>query len=305
MTLLSTLPDNARRLTGKSFDIQDIKGMKEKYLLISNNSGSFVRNISGLWVLDVTTREMYVLVSDKIGQYTANYGGILNSSDLGRLYVSNNYTGGALFLISDGSDTRGSSYQIVYNPNTSKILQLSSINLDIDSDSDVAVVSDFDFDVVLRYYNFSEPLVKYAQIASASTAKNQIIISDSNGVPEVGDRIEIIERTLSTESDVACAPRNITAVSGPTDNKYTVTLDEDLPAQINATLAAENAWVIFGPLLKAKKISVNGDIDFKDFRIPIPSSPKFKKLLIEVEFRPTKGSPRLNSIEIQSNIWQE
>ena len=153
-------------------------------------------------------------------------------------------------------------------------------------------------------YDFKRPFLQIAQTKEASSAKNIIIISSGAGVPEVGDRVEIIQNNSESYVDVAGAPRNITAVTAGT-GKYTLTLDDDLPAQIDATTGAASLRVLFHPLKKIQKISIaDSEINLKDLIITAEDQQDYKKLIIEVEIRnnDTGISTRLNSIEVVSEV---
>jgi len=100
---------------------------------------------------------------------------------------------------------------------------------------------------------------------------------------------------------VAGAIRNITAIS-TAGGVHTCTLDEDLPATIDAN--SVNSFATLYPLIKTTKKSFSGrTINNKDLVFEATGSPEFKKLLIEVEIRNNSSTgiaPGINYIEVYS-----
>ena len=306
ITLVKALPDDEEDIDGDAFDIKDIKS-KSNFLLITANCEQYNRNRSGLWLLDLSDGAWYYIAPSNYDSLETNYGGISISSTWGML-IGTSYAGGAIETLSSVSKAR-SHYQVIYDPQArmggNPTLRLSEIKLDIASElKRYTNTTNFDFDVIIRVYDFKRQFIRYVQTKLASSAKNEIVIGDDSIVPEVGDRIEIIERNLATYVDVAGAPRNITAVTAGTE-KYTLTLDDDLPAQIDATTGTAALVAIVQPLKKIKKFSVSGsEIDLKALIVTAEDQQEFKKLIIEIEFRNRNvtTSPRLNSIEVVSEI---
>lgn len=298
LQLIAVLPDDEEEPRSSDFDVYDMV-TKENLLLITANCDQFDRNRTGLWILDLIDKNWYYVLPSSYGIYNLDMGAIFISSNW-KIFVSHSYNIGAIDLLSTSAQLRGNYYQVIYNPKTSKTLQLKQLKLNIDTkikqyfnDKNVK------FDYIIRYYDFKKPFLQYSQIKEAS-AINQLILYNTYGKPAVGDRVEVIERSAITEADIAGAPRNITAVSDA-GGKYTLTLDENLPA----IPTANNQLVLIHSLKKIKKISIDSsEIDFKDFKIAVEDLPEYKKLLLEIEFRVTDGhpGPRLNSIEIISNV---
>jgi hypothetical protein len=156
----------------------------------------------------------------------------------------------------------------------------------------------------VRYYDFTRPFYQRTQLKSGTTTTtaDSLVISSVLGVPQVGDRVEIIQSGYSTHLNAGC-PRNITAVTAGS-GKYTLTLDEDLPTTTSTVTYSSNSECLIIPLKKAGKVSVNGNINLQDMTFYIPDQPEGKKFIFEIEVRcgHTSISPELNYMEVYYDI---
>ena len=307
ISLVKSLPDDDQEIRSADFDIQDIKS-KGNFLLITANNGQFDRNRSGLWVLDLTNSVWYYILPSNYASYGTSYGAIFISSSW-QILIGTNYNEGAVDSLTTTAKARGNYYQIIYDPQArmggNPTLLLKQLKLDIDNKlKQYYNNNDLDFEVIARVYDFKRPFLQYAQTSAASSAKSEIVISSALGVPEVGDRVEIISRSYVSYSDVAGAPRNVTAVVAGT-GKYTITLDDDLPALIDASTGTAVQTLLINPLKKIQKIEVDdASVNLKELIITAKDQQEYKKLIIEIEFRcnDTGIAPRLNSIEVLSEV---
>ncbi len=305
LTPVASLPDDYKEIRSADFDIYDIKS-KENFLLITADCGQRDRNRTGLWILDLDDKSWYYILPSNYGAYDLNFGAMFISSTWGIL-VSHDYNSGAIDSLATSAAARGNYYQLVYTPPDAKTYKLQTINLNLYTKlKTVFNNTDYDFDIIVRYYDFKRPFLQRNQIKEASSAANQLILYNTQGLPAVGDRIEVIERTKAIYSDIAAAPRNVTAVS-TAGSKYTLTLDDDLPDTPNAAdESLGSRFVLINPLKKIEKISISGsEIDPEDLEIKVPDMPEFKKLMIEVEIRYTETGQSVGLASLDLEFTQK
>lgn len=311
ISLLVALPDDEADIGSANFSIYDIQS-KGNYLIITADCQGFDRNRSGIWILDIAKKEWFYILPSSYGTYGTQFGAILVDSNW-RILVSHDYAGGAIDRLDATPGARGNYYRVIYSPETKKMgrtLKLKELKLGIDfKDKDFYHQSVVTVDVIVRAYDYTRPFLQYVRLAAASAGAGIMVVSKTLGTPQVGDRVEIIERTLSTYSDVAAAPRNITAIATATN--YTLTLDDDLPDTIDATTGAAQLRALVSPLKLIKKVQITTlTTELKNLVITAEDMPEFKKLMLEVEFRITAVSgdliaPRLNYIEITSEVMEK
>ena len=302
--------DNLGRLGGNQFQIRDMKVIKN-YLLFTGGIGSTNRNRRGLWYVDLETRDIYYVLPSNYGTDIDLYGIFSTASSI--ILVGTSYNNGSIDSISEAPASRGSVYQLIYSPTNAKMLQLKGLKLNISVDpSNEYNKTNLDFDIIVRGYDFSRPFIKRNQLKAGETptGSSQLIIKSLTGlgVPSVGDRIEIIDRSLSNSSDNAYATRNITAVTAGVD-KYTIDVDEAFPTAVSATDQNESPDVIFNPLKKlgVGKISVEDTkLNLDGYKIQLLDQPRFKKMMFEIEVRcgDITIAPELNSLEINYEILE-
>jgi hypothetical protein len=303
LDLVAPLPDDDGEIRSADFVFADIK-RKGNFLIIAGNNAQLDRNRTGIWILDLIDLDWFFVQPSNGGAWDLTFGGIFISSQWDIL-ISHNFGSGAIDSLSTGpsNNDRGNVYQVIYDPQATRVLRLRDIKLGLDLKiKNYVMDKDFDFSVIVRYYTFSKVFLQYSQISGASGDAGEILLNESNmGLPAVGDRIEIIERTLTAQADVAGQVRNITAVA-TAGGVHTCSLDEDLSATPGANLA--NAFVTFHPLYKIEKKTFTGrTINHKDLVFTAKGQPEFKKMLIEVEFINDADdgiSPGLSYIEITS-----
>ncbi len=308
---VGVLPDDDGDLRSADFKIYDMK-IKENLLIVTADCNQYNRNRSGIWVLDVNTKDWFYLLPSNYGTKGMKFGAIFISSTW-RILVSHDYNNGAIDLIGTSVNPRGNYYQFIYSPSNhgiGKKLIGKELKLGISfKNKDYYLKSTMILDIIVRYYDFTRPFLQYGQLAAASTI-DKITISDSLGIPQVGDRIEIIKKNAANQKDVAGAPRDITAVALAA-SKYTCTLADDLPIAIDATTASAALDVVINPLKKIKKISITTlAVDLKDLVISLKDLPEFRKMMFEIEFRVTAVSdatisPRLDYVEISTDISEK
>lgn len=300
--------DNIGRIGGDRFDIRDMKIIKN-YLLFTGGLGSINRNRKGLWYVDLQTRDTYYVLPSGYGTDINSYGIFPTASSL--ILVGTDYNEGSIDSISESPASRGSVYQFIYNPTNAKTLQLKGLKLNISVDpSQEYNKTNLDFDVIVRGYDFSRPFIKRSQLKTGETpsGSSQLIITSSLGVPSVGDRIEIIDRSSVNFSNNAYAIRNITAVTAGT-GKYIIDVDEAFPSAVSTADQNYSLDVVFNPLKKlgVGKISVEDTkLNLDGYKIQLLDQPRFKKMMFEIEVRcgDTSIAPELNSLEINYEILE-
>lgn len=301
LELITQPIDSSNSLFGRLY-VNDIKIIKN-YLLFTGGVDDWNRNRNGLWVVDLETKDMFFILPSNYGWYGILYYGIFSVDKF--ILVGTSYSEGAIDRIEEQPAPRGSLYQFIYKPTNSKTLQLKNIKLNIATDIKTYYNnSNFNFDVIIRGYDFTRPFIQRSQLKSGETpiGSSQLIIRDDIGVPEIGDRVEIIQRDSSNFSNVAEAFRNITAIT-PGTGKYIIDVDEPFPEAISSLTQNNSLDVLFHPLKKLGrgKISINSSqLNLYGYNIPLAIQPRFKKMLFEIEVRcnNTNISPELNSIEI-------
>ncbi len=306
------LPDDEGEIRSSDLDVWDMK-IKGEFLLVSTSSTQFDRNRPGLWILDIKSKDWFFVLNSGFQSYGVNMGAIivtLAGGSASRIWTSWQEDGsatGKIDSLTTDMPSRGNYYQVIYAPTTAKVLKLKQIKLNLDAKIKAFLNNKtYHFDVIVRYYAFNKPFLQTSQIKAASSAANQLVIFDTTGVPNVGDRIEVIEKRLAAGADIAGAPRNITAVVAAT-GKYTLTLDDDLPATPNSNNV--NEYVVIHALTKIKKVTFSNttSLDEKKFRLLPDAQPEFKRLMIEIEFRDAGDlftSPQLNFIEVTSVVTE-
>ena len=302
--------ENDNLLSGGVMGVHDMKVIKN-YLLYTTSSGYTNRNKGGLWYVDLTNRDRYYVLPSNYNYNDIYFGAIFPTSSI--ILVSSDYLGGAVDIIREAPKSRGSIYQFLYNPTNSKVLQLKRLRINLSTDTKTVLdqitspnTANANFEIIVRGYDFTKPFIRRSQLKSGETptGSNQFIIVDTLGVPSVGDRAEIVDRTSVNNS--AMAPRNITSIVAGT-GKYTITVDEDFPYAIGATEQNSFADVVFNPLKRIGSIKVeNTAINLQGYDIPLLNQPMFKKMLFEIEVRCTSTniSPELNSLEVNYEILE-
>jgi len=302
--------ENDNLLSGGTMGVHDMKTVKN-YLLYTTSSGGTNRNKGGLWYVDLTNGDRYYVLPSNYNYNDIYFGAIFSTSSL--TLVSSDYLGGSVDIVRELPKTRGSIYQFLYNPTNSKVLQLKRLRINLSIDTKTVLdqiispnTDNANFEIVVRGYDFTKPFIRRSQLKSGETptGSNQFIIVDTLGVPSVGDRVEIVDRTGVNNSSMA--PRNITSIVAGT-GKYTITVDEDFPYAIGATEQSSFADVVFNPLKRLGSVKVeNTAINLQGYDIPLLNQPMFKKMLFEIEVRCTSTniSPELNSLEVNYEILE-
>lgn len=304
LELIFEQPEDSDSLKNGEMGVRDMKRVKN-YLLVTGGKGLQNRDRKGMWIIDLKTKDSYFILPSSLQTYNGCWGMFVAPNFL---FVSNDYNAGAIDLFIEYPASRGSIYQFIYKPTNSKLLQLKRIKLNISTDSKTVLDSNSNvpyFDVVVRGYDYSRPFIRRNQLKSSETptGSSQLILTNSMTMPEVGDRIEIIDRPYAMYVDSAYAPRNITAVTSAT-GKYIIDVDDPFPTAIDATTQNSSANVTINPLKKLGKISVNNSsLNLQGYDIPLLSQPRFKKMLFEIEIRcgDVNVIPQLNSMELTYN----
>jgi hypothetical protein len=298
-------PSSAGTVSGRRFIIKDIKE-KEEYLLVAGGSGEYIRNRGGLWLISKETGDSYFIADGGLNSYTnLAYSIFLSSENI--VIIGSNYGSGSTQTLQNLPLANGSQYWYLFKPANAQTIKLKKVklNIGVDTNQDVYPETNFDFDVVVRYYDFTRPFYQRTQLKSGTTTTtaDSLVISSVLGVPQVGDRIEIIQRIDDLYSANSCSPRNIEAISSGTGS-YTLTLDEDLPTTTSTVTYSSSPECLIIPLKKAGKVSVNGNINLQDMTFYIPDQPEGKKFIFEIEVRcgHTSISPELNYMEVYYDI---
>lgn len=300
LSLVAELPDDEGDPTSSDLSVADLQ-RKGDILFVANNSNQLDRNRSGLWLLDLKELDWFLVMPSNKASRDITFGAMFISADW-TIYITHNYGNGTIDTFFSDPTSRGNVYQVVYDPQTTRILRLKDFKLNLDFKLKTTNTDDdFAFDIIVRYYTYNKAFLQNSEISATSTA-SEIKLTEANfALPAVGDRIEVIQKTTVAENDVGGAIRNITAVS-TAGGVHTCTLDEDLPAAIDSDLV--NNTVLLNPLIKTEKKSFSGKtIDLKNLVFLVTGQPEFKKLLIEVEFRNNSSTviaPGLNYIEIET-----
>jgi len=301
LNLIVSPSEDIGSIRGGRFEVKDMKTVKN-YLLYTGGLGVDNRNRKGFWYVDLDTKDSYFVASSYYGSINYMYG-IFPTSSL--ILVGSSFNNGALDLISELPASRGSVYQFYYKPDNAKTFRLKGLKLNVSLDSMTVRDSSDDvyFDVIVRGFNFSKGFVGRSQLMSGETptGSSQIIIPSTLFIPSVGDRLEIQGLNSASYVNSAGAPRNITAVTAVGGTKYTIDVDDAFPVAINNTTQGSSAEVIFNPLKKLGKISVNStQLNLDGYSIPLSSQPLFKKMIFEIEVRcgDITIAPQLNSMEI-------
>ena len=301
LSLLAELPDNKNDITLSEFKVSDIKIHKNEVLCLLSAGDKRPRYKSGLWIYNLADRD-WLFVPPYERETVITMGTIFVSSEWKILVSKYN----SIDRLNSGYSSKESYYQILYNPNNGNIFKLQELKLNLHPVSDkywleAADSSDMDIDVIVRVFDFQRPFYEYLQTSGAGTDASHFAVTKTQGMPRVGDRIEIQDN--GGNDAIAGLPRNITAITTGAST-YTLTLDEALPETL--TDYAKN--IILNPLKKLKTITLDSyKIDPDKLRIIPNGQPKFKKLMIEVEIR-DKGdktySPQiqLNSIELKMEV---
>jgi hypothetical protein len=310
LNLIMSPIDDDGIISNSRFVVNDMKIVKN-YLLYTatiSNASSFNRNRAGFFYIDLITKDQYYVLPSNKGSFRTGCYGIFPSYVL--IFVGTDYNSGSVDQIDQRPSTRGSVYQFIYKPTNARTLQLKNIrlNISVDPTEDFYNDDNLSFDVIIRGYDFTRQFIKYSRLKSGETptGSSQLIIDDDNGVPLVGDRLEIISRTASTRVDSASDIRNITAVTSAT-GKHTIDVDEAFTTAIDATTQSGTGYILFNPLKKlgVGKISVTTpSLNLQGYDIPLREQPMFKKMLFEIEVRCGNNhiAPQLNSMEISYEI---
>jgi hypothetical protein len=275
------------------------------YLYFTSNYNGWDRNKAGAWVCDLRTGDLFYILNSNYSTYRgykANGGIFANSSIV--LY-GNSYNSGSVDSIVAYPSSRGSTYQFIYKPTNSKTLQLKGLKLNVSTElSKQYNNKNLNFDVIIRGYDFTRPFLQYSNLKSGETptGASQFIISSGAGLPQVGDKVEIITREASTTVNSTMASRSVSTVTAGT-GKYTIDVSEAFPVAIDATTQNNTPMVLSYPLkeLGKKKVSVNaGQLNLDGYTLPLLIQPRFKKMMFEIEVRcgDITISPQLNSLEI-------
>lgn len=306
LELITEPIEKSSSILGGRFSINDMKIVKN-YLLFTGGIGIGNRDRQGFWFIDLETKDTYFVLDSYFNSNYSAYGIFPVGSSM---FLGTSFNDGSIESIVETPSSRGSSYQILYNPNNSKLLQLKSLKVNVSLDeSSVRDTSDsVYFDVIVRGFNFSKGFIGRSQLKSGETpsGSSQLIITSSLFVPSVGDRLEIQGLNSTNYANSAGAFRNITAVTAGT-GKYIIDVDEDFPEAIDAITQNSSAEVLFYPLKKLGKVSVNSkEIKLEGYDILLLDQPRFKKMLFEIEIRcgDTTISPELNSLEVNYEILE-
>jgi hypothetical protein len=299
-------PDTNNTVSGRTFTITDLKEKGEYILIATSASTSYLRNRAGLWIVSKNTGDSYFVADAGLGNYSGGIYSIFNSSE-NFTFCGSYYGNGSIQYLDNLPLANGSQYWYLFKPANAQTIKLKKVklNVGVDTCQNVSPETEFDFDVVVRYYDFTRPFNQTARLKSGETTSvaGTLVIGSTMGVPQVGDRIEIIDRTDDGQSANAGCPRNITAVTAGT-GKYTLTLDEDLPNTTSTATYSNESYCLITPLKKAGKVSVNGNINLQDMTFYIPDQPEGKKFIFEIEVRcgHTSISPELNYMEVYYDI---
>lgn len=306
LEILIELMDKEGFIIGGGINVYDMKTVGEYLLYTVVTDVSNDRDKAGLYFLNIRNGDRYFVIPSNYHYGDTIFGAMFPIDNT--VLVGTNYSSGAIDAISQFPKSRGSTYQVVYNPTNSRLLQLKKLRINVNLDTiSYNNVADPNFDIIIRGYDFTRPFIKTAQLKSGETptGANQFIITSDLGVPSVGDRVEIIDR-LSSSCDSSVAYRNITSVLAGT-SKYTITVDEDFPDAIGTTEQNTGATVLFHPLKELGRISIDSSsINLQGYTIPLLDQPRFKKMLFEIEIRcgNTTIAPELNSLEINYEVLE-
>ena len=301
--LLATLPDSEGIIDSYKMYPTGLEFSKNQLIVPcqpgSSNSTSPTgrnRDKTMVWLLDLATNSWTPLVSPEYKSLYLKTGAVIASPEVGILVASSRSSDAYIDKIVNKAQGRGNYVQMIYEPNTGKKLRIQKIKLNVtlkeygwDNTND-----DVDFDIVVRYYDYRKPFLRYTTIQSTSSDVTHFTVGTTY-LPEVGDRAEIISRD-DTDADVAFAPRNVDSINTTTG---VCTLTEGLPNIITST----GQTITYNPLKHVKKIEVRDKIDLIDLEFAVADLPIYKKCMIEVEFRmnDTSSSPRLETVEITSS----
>ena len=304
LDVLWRAPDSIETIVGRKFTVRDLRE-KGDCVLIAGGEYSNTRDKSGLWIVNKNNGDNYYIADGSLSEYGVNIYSIFYSSE-SIVLCGSSYNNGATEILQNLPLASGCSYQYLFKPQNASTIKIKQVklNMSVDCGTYYYPDSDLDFDVIVRYYDFSKPFYRYAQLLSTQTETNTTTLVVSNLVtPEVGDRIEIVQRSSNVLSANSLCPRNITAVVAGT-GKYTLTLNEALPTVTSTTTYSNSNNCSLYALKYAGKISVNGDINIKDLTFNIPDQPEGKKFIFEIEIRcgNTTISPELNYMEVGYDV---
>lgn len=308
LELICTLPDVGKIKKGVQISVYSMD-IGNGYLYFTSNCNQLNRNKSGVWVCDLSTKELYYILPSHYSTYETIFGGIFVTSIA--TLVGNNFSNGSVDSIVELPSTRGSTYQFIYSPTNAKVLQLKGLKINISTDLvNYYNNKNLDFDIIVRGYDFTRPYIQYQQLKTGETpsGSSQFIISSSLGLPQVGDKVDIIRRDSSTTVNSTMASRNITAITAGT-SKYTIDVDDDFPVAINLATQNNAPIVLSYPLKKlgVGKISVEDTkLNLDGYKIQLLDQPRFKKMMFEIEIRcgDITIAPELNSLEINYEILE-
>lgn len=300
-------PDANGSIIGNQVTFYDIKE-KGNYLIASVSSGSTIRRFkSAVWIINKNTRDSYLVTPPSGGGYGEAVYSIFSSGENFLLFGSS-YANGAVFILSSSPSATNSLYWTLFKPANARNIKIKQVRLNVNVDPTSygsGSTNVLDFDVTLRCYDFTKQLFQYTQLKSGqtATAANTLVVVDTLGVPSVGDRIEVIQKSASNQKLLAGSPRNITAVTAGT-GIYTLTLDSDLPEAPDATTYNGSLMTTITPLKLVGKKSINTSIDLDDLTFQLADQPKGKKFLFEIDIKCTNTNiaPELNSLEIEYDV---
>jgi hypothetical protein len=277
--------------------------IKNGYLYFTSNCNQLNRNKSGLWICDIDTRDLFYVLPSHYSTYNTTYGGVFATNMT--VFVGNDFSNGSVDSVVTYPSSRGSTYQFIYQPTNSKTFQLKGLKLNVSTELLRSYNNkNLNFDVVIRGYDFTRPFLQYEQLKSSETptGASQFIIGSSAGLPQVGDKVEIIRRDGVTTVNSTMSSRSVSAVTSGT-GKYTIDVSEAFPVAIDAATQNNTSLVLSYSLkeLGKKKVSINAtQLNLDGYTIPLLIQPRFKKMMFEIEVRCSDItiSPQLNSLEI-------
>ena len=272
----------------------------EKYLVLSldTNSQNGVRNRNGLWILNLNDLSWSYHRPSSLS-YSEAMGAIFLSS-LNRIYIGGSYNSGSLDLFDSLDSVPKNAYGwFVYKPETAKKLVLEKVRITLEPFGLFRIYNvsnqSLNWEVVLRYYTFDRIFYQSGQVSSTSTDKSKITIYDSI-TPQVGDRIEIVDRESDVYPAITGETRKITAISHNTGaGTYELTVDSDFS---DYPMSGQEVY-IFPMRTISKTISIT-DLNTKIYKFSIDATgkPEFQQLLLEVEFRNNSGGGNIAPLKL-------
>lgn len=263
-----------------------------EYLVINTAPGGMNRKRSGLFILNLNTKQWEF----------AQYSGMESRNTTAGALFNNNYKVIYSYYSPSNLNTIGSvwngrptrAYYIsppMGSGETQKTSKAVFLSLGLDN-KDTECTLPATTTVSVKIYNFKRPIWMYGQVATVAGDASTLITltpSTSYNTISVGDEITFLEGAT------AGVPKHVVSVTAdsPTAGKQTIVLDSALPA-----IAGADEMFNISPFQLASTATINTSGELRDLFFNIKKSVKGKKFLVKIVFDNMNFTPELQGVSL-------